>query len=177
MNKIFYTENRPEISTDAAAKKIFTEFYRIPDPEILKSETGKPFLKGSDLFFSVTHTKTLFFLAVCDCNVGIDAENLGREIDYLPILPKFSFAEREEIKNKTDFLKHWTAKESAVKWLGGTLAADLKKISFLNGVLYYKELQMPASVFQTEQFGHIVTLCTDRTSRQESKSEFIRFTL
>ncbi|MFQ9738168.1 MAG: 4'-phosphopantetheinyl transferase superfamily protein [Christensenellaceae bacterium] len=25
------------------------------------------------------------------------------------------------------FLRHWTAKESVVKWLGGSLASDLKK--------------------------------------------------
>ena len=97
--------------------------------------------------------------AVSDENVGIDAELLSREIDYVPILSKFSATEKAEIRSREDFLRHWTAKESVVKWLGGSLASDLKKIDYLEGMIFYAGLELPVRLSHFEREGHIVALC------------------
>ena len=129
MEKVFFAKTENFSDSERMIRKVFFEHYRIRDAVISRSETGKPFLENTPLFFSVTHTKETRFIAVSDENIGIDAELISREIDYRPILSRFPFDEREEIKGKEDFLRHWTAIESTVKWLGGSLAADLKKFS------------------------------------------------
>lgn len=143
-------------------RKILSVHYGKKDVEIIKSEAGKPFLKSPPPFFSVAHTQALLFVVVSDANVGIDAELSSRKTDYALVLSRFPFAERAEIRDKADFLRHWTAKESAVKWLGGTLAADLKKLSYLNGRMFFRELPLPVHISHFEKEGHIIALCREK---------------
>ena len=159
MEKIFYAETGAFGPTERVMRKIFSEYCGMREIEIVKSETGKPFLARTPFFFSVTHTREVCFIAVSDGNVGIDAELLSREIDYVPILSKFSATEKAEIRSREDFLRHWTAKESVVKWLGGSLASDLKKIDYLEGMIFYAGLELPVRLSHFEREGHIVALC------------------
>lgn len=164
MDKIFYAERKNSVSTEEAIRKIFSEYYDLKNIEIKRSETGKPFLKNAPLFFSVTHTGTFLFVAVSDRNIGIDAEPLDRALDYPPVLSRFPLSERKEIRNKTDFFKHWTAKESTIKWLGGTLATDLKKLCYLSGQMFFRETKLPVRISHFEKENHIVALCRDTES-------------
>lgn len=50
-------------------------------PEIGKMPRGKPYFLTGDLHFSITHTKTRVFCAISDKPIGIDAEDLGRQIN------------------------------------------------------------------------------------------------
>ncbi len=124
-------------------RRIFSEYYHLHNPEIVRSETGKPFLSASPPFFFPHAYESALFAAVADVNIGIDAECLSREIDYLPVLSKFPVEERLEIQGKAEFFRHWTTKESVVKWLGGTIASDLKKIAYLKGKVFYLDLELP----------------------------------
>ena len=162
MEKVFFAKTENFSDSERMIRKVFFEHYRIRDAVISRSETGKPFLENTPLFFSVTHTKETRFIAVSDENIGIDAELISREIDYRPILSRFPFDEREEIKGKEDFLHHWTAIESTVKWLGGSLAAELKKISFIGGKIFYSGLELPVCISVYQKDGHIVTLCREK---------------
>ena len=49
-------------------------------PPIEKAPRGKPYFPGSNLRFSITHTKTTVFCAISDSEVGIDAEELTRKV-------------------------------------------------------------------------------------------------
>ena len=118
MDRIFYTEREWYPSTEKLIRKIFASRYAIKDAEIERGETGKPFLRGTPYFFSVTHSDRMYFIAVSDINVGIDAEPMDRKVDYEKILLRFPPEERAEIRNREDFLRHWTARESAAKWTG-----------------------------------------------------------
>ncbi len=171
MEKIFYTEKDAFPSSERFLRRIFSEFYNLRNAEILRGENGKPFLNGTPVFFSVTHTKEFYFVAVSDENIGIDAEPLAREIDYIPILAKFSVEESIEILNKRDFFLHWTAKESVVKWLGGSLAADLKKISFLRRKIFYSGFELPVRLSHFEREGHLLALCRES---EEGEPLFVR---
>lgn len=137
---------------------VFHSRYGFGEIELRKTPNGKPCLSGAPHEISLSHTKTHLFLAVSDRPVGIDAEPLDREIDYAPVLKKFSPQERELVKNRRDFLALWTAKESVVKLFGGTLAHDLKKIvcdTSENKALYGN---IPVYLKRAVLAGHIVAL-------------------
>ena len=171
MEKIFYAERSAYPTSEHAIKRVLTEYFALPNAKIIRNENGKPYLEnGKSLFFSITHTAERLFIAVSDENVGIDAENLSRSVDFLPIVKKFSSAEREEIHSESDFLYHWTAKECAVKWLGGSIARDLLKLRFIKGKLSYGEIELPANLVFLQRDGILLAVCGERDF---SNAEFI----
>ncbi len=164
MEKIFYAENSRFPSSTAAVRHILDEYFRLPQASVHKTETGKPYLQNTDngLFFSLSHTKTHTFIAFCEENVGIDAERLDRECNYPPLLKKFSVEERREIHSREEFLQRWTVKESAVKWLGGTLARDLQKIAYAQNRLTYGDLDIPVFITMKRLEEHLITICSEK---------------
>ena len=164
MEKIFFAESSAFPTSISAVEKILATHFGIVNAQICRTENGKPYLKNPEkqLFFSISHTKNGLFIAFSDENVGIDAETLDRDVRYKSILRKFPFEEREEITCAEDFLRHWTVKESAVKWLGGTLAHDLSKLSYVNGVLRYERLELPIHVTTLQFQGHLLSVCGEK---------------
>ncbi len=141
--------------------------------KIEKTENGKPYLKSNiPLYFSVSHTNALLFIAFSDENIGVDVERIDRNVNYSTLLKKFPYTEREEISSATDFLTHWTAKEAAIKWLGGTLARDLKKLCFIKNQIWYDTLPLPICITSKLLDGHIITVCSERDF---SNAELILF--
>ena len=163
MEKLFYAETSAFPSSQDAVYKILREYFRLENAVIEKTETGKPLLRleNGRLFFSVTHTAKRLFIAFCDENVGIDAEELTRDVHYLPIVKKFPPQESAEIDSREEFLRHWTVKESAVKWLGGTLAKDLNKLCFAQNQLSYNGLDIPVYVTTRIFDGHVLSVCSE----------------
>lgn len=165
MEKIFYTDKSAYPDSESVIKRVLSEYFNLKNTIIIKNEQGKPFLKDGrerSLFFSVSHTENRLFIAFSDENVGIDAENISRQVDYLPIVKRFSPEERKEILSPADFLWHWVAKESAIKWLGGSLAHDLHKLRFVENRLFYGEIQIPTHlVFHTFE-NYVLAICSER---------------
>ena len=171
MEKIFYAERDRYPSTERLMRAVFADHFGIRDARIERSENGKPFLEGTPLFFSVSHTKFFWFAAVSEVNVGIDAESSERETDYRFILSRFPIEEREEIADKEQFLRHWTARESATKWIGGTLADAFSRLSYIKGKLFYRSLELPVRLSHFEIEGHVVALCREKA---RGETEIIR---
>ena len=67
-----------------AGKRLLTEMFEAcfgePVPPILVTERGKPFFENSKVHFSISHTKKHAFCVLSEKNVGIDAEEMDREI-------------------------------------------------------------------------------------------------
>ncbi len=162
MEKIFYAESSAFPNSICAVQEILSKHFGVSDGKIARTECGKPYLLDSALFFSLSHTKEKLFVAFSKENVGVDAEPLSREPNIPLLLKKFPAQEREEIQSKEDFLKHWTAKEAAVKWLGGTLAHDLQKLAFIRGRLLYGELELPVFVTHLLFEGHVLSVCSEK---------------
>lgn len=163
MEKIFHTKRNTFSSTDEALQYMFNRYFGVSNAIIVRNN-GKPYLqngKNVPLLFSVTHTENELFIAVSDKNVGIDAEKNTRLVAYEPIIKRFTFAEREEIRNVPDFLVHWTAKESAVKWLGGTLARDLYKLQYANGQLIHGQVPLPVKLCFFHYAECILAVCSE----------------
>ncbi len=162
MEKIFYAEASAFPNSICAVREILSKHFGVSDGKIVRTECGKPYLQDAALHFSISHTRERLFVAFSDENVGIDAEPLSRESNIPLLLKKFPAQERTEIQSKEDFFKHWTTKEAAVKWLGGTLAHDLQKLAFVNGRLLYGELELPVRVTHLLFEGHALSVCSER---------------
>ena len=171
MEKIFYTDKHAFPSSSEALQAVFSQYFGIENAEIQRTKNGKPYLLDKyGLFFSVSHTKNLLFIGVSDAEIGIDAEALSRETDYSIVLRKFPLEEQAEILSNTDFLRHWTAKEAAIKYLGGTLAKDLKKLSFIRGKFHYCDQVLP-TICEKELEDTLLSICA---KRDFSNAEIIR---
>lgn len=93
-------------------------------PEIGKMPRGKPYFLTGGLHFSITHTKTRVFCAISDKPVGIDAEDLTRQVSpqlaqkiLSPNELALYEAAPEEEKNDI-LLRLWVMKEAEVKCSG-----------------------------------------------------------
>ncbi len=164
MERIFVLNKADFPSSLDAVTRLLKTYFGEKAPQIARAESGKPYLQNGSkpLFFSLSHTNDKLYIAFSSENVGIDAENSLREVEYLPILKRFPVEERTEISSLSDFLVHWTVRESAVKWLGGTLAQTMTALAFAGGRLTYRGLELLVRIV-TKQIGDdIVTVCSER---------------
>ncbi len=176
MEKIYCIQKSLYSSSEHALKDILAHDYQITNAAILRNENGKPYLKNGaskKIFFSITHTFDYIFIAFSKENIGIDAEPLSRQVHYSSIIKKFPFEEQTEILSTLDFLRHWTAKESTIKWLGGSIAKDLKNLSYLKKCIQYKGLSLPIKIIFLEYNHNLLALSTSNVDLQP---QFIHLT-
>ena len=92
-------------------------------PEIRQTEAGKPYFPHSPWHFSVSHTTRRVFVALGRENVGVDAEELDRNISLKLADKVLSPMERAQFDAAQDkrkaLLTFWVLKEASVK-LSGT---------------------------------------------------------
>ena len=131
MLEIYFTENE---DVYGKLKNYLSGLLSTP-VEILKTENGKPYLEGDPLFFSLSHSRDRALIAISDKPVGADLEVIT-DRKYKAVLSRFPEKERNEIANAQDFLMHWVVREAYIKMLGSTIAEKLKRLSFVDGVLY-----------------------------------------
>lgn len=114
--------------------------------DLLHNDKGAPIV--DDGYISITDTKNYWACAFSEKQVGIDAEEISRELkpavtkklhpaeaEYLAVL---SFGSREWTE---EFLSIWTKKESYSKYLGKGLGAGFSKFCVLPG--YEMKLETP----------------------------------
>ena len=174
MEKIYYADKSAYPTSEVAVLEILKKDFGLENAKIFRGDNGKPFLIHTPLFFSISHTQVKLFIAFSNENVGIDAENADRNPEYRSIIKRFTAAERKNIFSAADFLKVWTAKESAVKWLGGTLAHDLFKLEFIGDRMKYGEIELPTKFTLLQIDGCLVTVCSELNF---SQAEIIRITV
>ena len=91
-------------------------------PLIAVTPMGKPYFEHSPWHFSISHTKHHAFCALCDHPVGLDAEELTRQVSPLLAQKVLSAGERAqydaaEDKNRA-LLTFWVLKEADGKRSG-----------------------------------------------------------
>ena len=91
-------------------------------PPIAIGERGKPYFEGHPIHFSITHTPNHVFCALSHRPIGIDAEELDRDIK-LSLAEKFlspgEYAQYENAQDKRlALLRFWVLKEAAGKCTG-----------------------------------------------------------
>lgn len=91
---------------------------------------GKPYIEGWDKDFSISHTRDLSLVALSSEAIGIDIEDIGRDID-LEKFKRTGFLNFDEgaYDNKEEFLMRFTALEAYLKYLGKGFHKDARTIS------------------------------------------------
>ncbi len=115
-----------EQSGHEAGRQLLAKLYEAetgePLPPIAVTDRGKPYFPNSPLHFSITHTKRHAFCVLSDKNVGIDGEELDREISLglaEKILSPGEMAQWEAARDKRRaLLTFWVLKEAEVKRTG-----------------------------------------------------------
>ena len=121
-----------------AGRRLLAQMYRQytgkPMPEIDIAPEGKPYFRDGALHFSISHTKKHIFCAISDCPIGIDAEEMDRDIDLrladkiLSDTEKVHFEKAED--KRLTLLKFWVLKEAAAKLSGKGLQGYPNKTDF-----------------------------------------------
>lgn len=110
----------------AAGRQLLEQLYREatgqPLPEIRISPRGKPYFPGNPWQFSITHTRRHAFCALHRGNVGIDAEELDRNVNLRLADRILSPSERARYDAAEDprltLLTFWVLKEAHAKFTG-----------------------------------------------------------
>lgn len=110
----------------AAGRALLDEMVRAythaPMPEIAVTQRGKPYFPDCGLHFSISHTKHHVFCALSDKPIGIDAEELDRDIALRLAEKILSPEERVQYEAAADprmaLLTFWVLKEAAAKCAG-----------------------------------------------------------
>lgn len=153
-----YTTSKNNFSnTDEFIAFVLEKKKHLPFSCFFRASSGKPCMKNG-MFLSVSHTKRRIFLAFCENDVGLDAEEARRTAN-VALLQKKYFSELPSL-SRIEFLRAWTVKESAVKLLGNGISRDLKKIKFRDEKLFLEGDDRPVFFKTTEFDDHIVSACS-----------------
>lgn len=115
-------------------KQMYREICAEDCPEIAVEERGKPYFVTGDWHFSISHTKKHVFCALSTHPVGLDAEEMDRDIDLR--LAEKILSESEKIRyeaapdQREALLKLWVLKEAAAKLTGEGLRGYPRKTDF-----------------------------------------------
>lgn len=91
---------------------------------------GKPYIEGWDKDFSISHTRDISVVAVASEAIGIDIEDIGRDIDLEKFKrTKFLNFDEGAYNNKEEFLMRFTALEAYLKYIGKGFHKDARTIS------------------------------------------------
>lgn len=121
-----------------AGRQLLAKMYRAYTgkkmPQIRITDRGKPYFAEGCLHFSISHTKNYVFCALSDAPIGIDAEEVDRDIDLRlaeKILSPSEKAQYDASKDKrTALLTFWVLKEAQAKSTGIGLQGYPNKTNF-----------------------------------------------
>ncbi len=103
-------------------KKLWQENMGGELPEIAIADRGKPYFVDCPWHFSISHTKRRVFCALAEVTVGIDAEEIDRNIDLRLADKILSPGEKAQFDAAEDqrlaLLRFWVLKEAAAKLSG-----------------------------------------------------------
>lgn len=146
---------------------VLKEFYNIPFQPLSYNENGKPYLPDNPVYFSLTHSENLTALAVSSSPVGLDAEYLPKNRRYAALYKRLSPAERTEITDAPAFYRNWTAKESYVKLLGGSIGESFSRLRFTRGILTDGEKEPPVEIRFFTKDDYLFALCRQKSDTEE----------
>ena len=85
-----------------AGLALLQKLYGAPLPEIQRTPLGKPYFPGENLYFSISHTPRHAFCVLSQKEVGLDAEELDRDIKLALAEKILSETERKEYEQAED---------------------------------------------------------------------------
>lgn len=106
----------------ALLARMYREYRGTEMPDIVLADGGKPRFGSDPLEFSISHTRHHVFCVLSDKPVGVDAEEMDRQVDLRLADRILSPAEKARYDAEEDkraaLLKLWVLKEAAGKLTG-----------------------------------------------------------
>lgn len=103
-------------------EQMYRQYAGSPMPQIAVTDRGKPYFAEGPWHFSISHCKRHVFCVLSQKPVGIDAEEMDREINLRLADKILSPAERQQYEKASDprlaLLKLWVLKEAQAKCTG-----------------------------------------------------------
>lgn len=120
-----------------------TYFQEIDKIEYIYNESGKPYIKNSSLYFSLSHSNGIIALTVSKEEIGLDIELIKDVKDNLSIrimndLEYNTYQSLNKESKKIYFFEVWTSKEAYIKKLGTSITLNPSNISIEEDVLLKK---------------------------------------
>ena len=114
------------LSGHDAGRQLLAQMYRqqygTEMPPITVTDRGKPHFVTGNVHFSISHTDKMVFCVLSDRPVGLDAEEITRDIDLKLANKILSPAEKTRLEASSDkkaaLLKLWVQKEAYAKLTG-----------------------------------------------------------
>lgn len=131
---------------------------------VIRYEGEKPYFEGTDLFFNISHSGTMWVCAIAEKEVGIDLQEVS-DRDFEKLSSRF-FTENEQqhvnLWGREGFYNIWTRKEAYCKLYGQSVLSVLKEIDTVDGD-FYKEKVNNAYFYEIEISQDIkcVTACEE----------------
>ena len=99
------------------------EICGVQNPKICYTDAGKPYFADLPIHFSLSHSGTKAILAVAECEVGADIQEM-KEVNLRLAERVFTPREREYVGgDPVRFFEIWTKKEAYGKWKGSGVAS------------------------------------------------------
>ena len=106
----------------ALLERMFLRYVGAPMPPIAITERGKPYFVDSPWHFSISHSKRHVFCVLSEKIVGIDAEEMDRDVNLKLAEKILSPMERQQFDNAANqrvaLLTFWVLKEAQAKMTG-----------------------------------------------------------
>ena len=106
----------------------------------VRSPYGKPFCPGVSVDFSISHSGSMVWVALCRCaSVGIDVERIRPLPDAAELTSQLHPQEQKDLlalppaELQTAFYRCWTRKEAVIKAAGMGLSMPLQSFSVHTG--------------------------------------------
>ena len=145
-----YAQIQPGQTGHTAGRALLKKMYEAqtgqPMPKILIAQRGKPYFTEGGWHFSISHTPKNVFCVLSEHPVGLDAEEVDRNINLALAEKILSPAEKAQFDAATDkrlaLLTFWVLKEAAAKLTGeglrgypekGDFRLDDPRVQMING--------------------------------------------
>ena len=134
-------------------------------------ERGKPFIRGGDLHFNMSHSADTAVYAVSrEGHIGVDVEMYDRRVEIDDLARHYYTAAEQQVLGSLEgsgrralFFHLWTAKEARMKVTGEGLALDPREIDVeIEGgrLLGYRRPVQPMARLQQIELGPLSGACT-----------------
>ncbi|MDR3024113.1 4'-phosphopantetheinyl transferase superfamily protein [Chryseobacterium sp.] len=108
-------------------------YYNIQDVEISILSNKKPYLKGQNLHFNISHSKDLVACAIAEYPLGIDIEYNDPKVTYHDFTFQMTSNEIQDAEDKmNEFFTYWTRKEAVIKAHGAGMMLPLDSFEVVN---------------------------------------------
>ena len=104
------TKKQQSQSAKEFLNEILKDFYK-HSTQLLKKESGEPYLEDGFKYVSITHSKDYIVIAFDDYKIGVDIEQV-KQRNYKPILKRYNQPETLSLK---EFYHWWTTFEAEYK--------------------------------------------------------------